>query len=93
MADFISINEAASSGVDRIRLDRWANKYDHIQFDIIDGRPGPWFKLWSPLNEAMGQKNPQLILVLQMGDLNDKCWRPYLRPAPDAPHTSGQHHG
>jgi hypothetical protein len=81
--NLISINEAAATGVDRIRLDVWANKHDHIQLDILDGRPGPWFKLWSPTNEPIGAKNPQTIFVTMMGDLDERCWRPYLRPVPD----------
>lgn len=81
MAEHISINEAIRTGVTKLRLDRWACPEDHIEIYIADqvkGWSGPWVKLWSPTNELIGQKNPQEMLITMIGDLDDKCWSPYL---------------
>lgn len=82
MTDLISIRDAAAQGVRNVRLDKWANPRDHIEIPILDdkGTIGPWFKLWSPANEVIGQKDPQQLLVTMMGDLDDKIWRPYVEP-------------
>ncbi len=76
----MSINEAVKTGVTKLRLDNWAYKEDYIEIHIADpikGWIGPWVKLWSPLNEIIGRKNPQEMLVTMLGDLDDKCWRIY----------------
>jgi hypothetical protein len=73
----MSINEMTKVGITKFRQVNWTNPDDHMEMNIIEGRPGPWFKLWSPVNELIGTKNPQTLLVTMMGDLNDKCWYPY----------------
>ena len=82
MTEHISINEAIKTGVTKLRLDHWANPDDHIEIHIVDkikGWIGPWVKLWSPINEPiLKQENPQKMLITTIGDLNDKCWSPYL---------------
>lgn len=79
MIELISIKEAANKGIKKIRLDKWANPHDYIEIPILDekGTIGPWFKLWSNTNEIIGQKNPQQISILMMGDLDEKIWSPY----------------
>jgi len=81
MSDLMSIREAAMLGRKRFRLDKWTNDYDHFEIDIIDGRPGPWVKLWSPLNRPVcEQENPQKMLITMLGDLDAKVWRNYVGP-------------
>lgn len=75
----ISIREAAKRGLNKIRLDKWSNPDDYIEFDIIDGAPGPWFRLYSPTNALIEMPNPQRLLVTMMGDLDKADWRPLPR--------------
>ena len=75
----ISIKQAAQRGFTKLRLDRWANPDDYIEIYIVDkeeGRLGPWAKLWSPTNEIVGNKNPHMMLWLELGGEDDECWRP-----------------
>jgi hypothetical protein len=72
----MSINEAVRRGYTKLRLDHWANPDDYMEFTIVVGTPGPWVKLWSPVNEIVGNKNPHLMLITMVGDLDDPCWRP-----------------
>lgn len=72
----ISINEAMRRGYTKLRLDKWSNPDDYMEFTIIDGKPGPWVSLWSPVNEVIGEPNPQKFIILMLGDLDDPCWRP-----------------
>ena len=81
MSELMSINEAAKLGRKRLRLDKWANDYDHIEIYITeDGLVGPWVKLWSPVNELIEQENPQTMLVTMIGDVEEQCWRNYVGP-------------
>ena len=81
--DLISINEAAAQGIDRVRMDVWANQEDHIKIDIIEGRPGPWGHLYSPVNERIGQENPKdFLLMPPLIDCDRKCFRPYQEAHP-----------
>jgi len=60
MSELMSVNEAAKMGRKRLRLDKWANDLDHFEIDIIDGKPGPWVKLWSPINVPVcEQRDPE----------------------------------
>lgn len=84
----ISINEAMRRGYSKLRLDHWANPDDYMEFHIHKGdvvgqplppeqwSPGPWVKLWSPTNEIVGNENPHLMMILEVGDPDDPCWRP-----------------
>lgn len=78
MPEMLSINEAIAKGIARLRLDNWASPKDHLEFYITgSGAPGPWVNLWSDDNEAIGQKNPQQILITTIGDLDATVWREY----------------
>ena len=78
MDRLISVNDARRGGVTKLRLDHWANPADHIEIYLTDARElGPWVKLWSPTNEAIGEKNPQQFLITMLGDLDAKSWRQY----------------
>lgn len=58
----LSINEAATKNILRLRKPIWANPNDYVRIDIIDRKPGPWLHFFSPLNESLcGQRNPQDI--------------------------------
>ena len=81
MSELMSINEAAKLGRTRMRFDKWANDYDHIEIYITsDGLVGPWVKLWSPINEKIEQENPQTYLITMLGDPDEKVWRNYVGP-------------
>lgn len=69
----ISINEAIDNDVTRIRMPKWANREDHLRLTIIDGKLGPWIELHSPLNEVLGEENPQQLLVTGF-DLDDPIY-------------------
>ncbi len=60
----ISINEAVTNGVTQIRKPIWANPSDYLKLDLMDGKLGPWLHLYSPLNELIGEPNPQDILCI-----------------------------
>jgi len=67
---------------ERVRATSAANPDDYMEFYIYEDpathekSAGPWVKLWSPVNEIVGNKNPHMMLILELGDLNDPCWRP-----------------
>ena len=82
-ADLISINEAASQGIDRVRKPIWANPLDHLKIDIFDGRSGPWLHLFRPFNKECNGRDPVDVLVLQF-DCNDSCYVVYTGPLPDS---------
>lgn len=73
----ISINEARRQGIRYIRMPHWAMASDHIELPILpDGALGPWFKLWSAINAAIGQENPVSVLCINMGDFDAQIWEP-----------------
>lgn len=59
----ISINQAAAQGITKLRMPKWANPADYLVIDIVDGKPGPWVHLYSPINEIAHGKNPMDILA------------------------------
>lgn len=85
----LSINEARIAGIERLRLARWANKDDHIKITIMkdpvsgENWLGPWWELWSPINEETNGRNPVKNLAVGpngLGDLDDPCWTIYVPP-------------
>lgn len=84
MTELISINQAAAEGIERVRRPAWANSFDHIKIDIIDGKPGPWLHLWCPINMMMSSRDPVDMLSFgrAAGDLNEKCFVPYTEALP-----------
>lgn len=81
----ISLNEAASRGIDRIRIPTWANKMDHLKIDIIDNKPGPWLHLFCPFNKACNGRDPVDTLWI-LGKINpdEYCYEIYQGPLPDS---------
>ena len=82
----LSINEAVKAGVTRLRLDRWANKDDHIKITITKDPEtgerclGVWYELWSPINESVNGRNPLTNLIvgeLGLGNLDTPVWTIY----------------
>jgi hypothetical protein len=85
MSDLISIADAAARGIERVRMTKWANDFDHFKIDIIDGEPGPWLHLYSPVNEVIGQSNPVDILWVAgplKVDIHERCFVPFTGDQP-----------
>jgi hypothetical protein len=90
----LSINEAVKAGVTKLRLAKWLNPADHIEITILKERPdgganclGPWWSLWSPMNETISGQNPIKNLVVGsvgLGDLDDAVWTIYVDAAPSS---------
>lgn len=83
----ISVNQAAAQGITRVRKPVWSNKFDHLQLDIVDGKPGPWLHLWSPFNKVCNGRDPIDICHLIssfVGSLDAECLEPYTGPLPDS---------
>jgi hypothetical protein len=76
----LTLHEAVRMGISKLRTSNWACAEDHILLDIItqDGHNyhGPLVHLYSPLNEVIGQPNPQDLLFL-MFDWDEDGWEPY----------------
>lgn len=78
----MDIKTAAAQGIERLRLPQWANSMDHIKIDIIDGRPGPWAKLYAPFNMECNGMDPVQVLSMQM-DYTD-AYVAYDGPLPES---------
>ena len=87
MSKLISITEAATLGVDRLRLPVWADKMDHLKLDIVDGKPGPWLHLFAPFNKKCNGRDP-VDFLWAMGamktDINFPEFEVYSGPLPDS---------
>lgn len=79
MAELLSINEAAARGIERVRKTAWANSFDHVKIDIIDGKPGPWLHVFAPFNRECNGRDPVSILL---EGPDDCCFVPYDGPLP-----------
>jgi hypothetical protein len=79
----ISINEAAEQGIERLRRTIWTMPEDHIKIDIVDGKPGIWTHLYSPLNKECNGRDPFDILCMQI-DYGERVWVPYQGPLSDS---------
>lgn len=73
----MTLTEAASKGIIRVRLDVWANKTDYIKIHLIDGMMGPWLELFSPTNKAIGQKNPQKLFAFDRVTMEANGFKEY----------------
>jgi hypothetical protein len=79
----VSIYEAAGKGIDRIRLERWANKFDHIRINITGKGIGIWVKLYAPFNLECNGRDPVAVLLTQF-DCDERIYVPYQGPLPDS---------
>ena len=85
MTELISINDAVKLGIERIRKPIWADQFDHVKIDIIDGQLGPWIHLFSPENKMFNGKDPIDIPTITDRFLaDDKDFVPYDGPLPDS---------
>jgi hypothetical protein len=84
--ELISLREAARRGVKRVRKPVWAHPFDHVDIDIINGKPGPWLHLWCPFNEECNRRDPvHLFLDSQfVGNIDAPAVLPYEGPPPDS---------
>lgn len=84
MENLISINEAAEKGIERLKKPIWKMEEDHIKIDIIDKKPGPWIKLYSPFNQECNGRDPVNIPFFEIDGLNEKEFLPYTGPLPES---------
>ena len=81
----ISINEAVRLGHQRLRKPIWANRFDHIKIDIIDGQIGPWVHYYAPFNKPCNGRDPVNILAIGHEALFDTAeFTIYDGPLPDS---------
>lgn len=82
----LCVAEAAAKGIERIRLSKWANPMDHLKIDIIEGRPGPWLHLYSPINVGCNGKDPVSFVWILMpdADIYEREYEAYSGPLPDS---------
>lgn len=76
----ISIRDAVTKGITKLRLPHWACPDDHVEIHIDrTGNLGPWVKLWSPLNEIISGHNPLefLTITFSKDELDETCWIQY----------------
>lgn len=79
----ISINDAVKMGHPRLRKPVWANKFDHLKIDIINGSLGPWLHLYAPFNQECNGRDPVDILVLsEMASFDSREFEIYDGPLP-----------
>lgn len=76
--ELISLNEAAAKGITKVRKPTWALPSDHIQLTIVGGKPGPWLKLFSVINEEINGRNP--VPFMMDGDPDAKIFLEYKEP-------------
>ncbi|MES1979595.1 MAG: hypothetical protein V4451_16255 [Pseudomonadota bacterium] len=79
----ISINQAAAQGIERVRLPVWKNQFNHLKIDVINGKPGPWTRLYSPMNKGLGNKEPVGMLFIIV-NYDAKDYLPYNGDLPDS---------
>lgn len=70
----ISIKQAAAQGIRKLRMPEWAGPEDYLLIDIVDGKPGPWAHLYSPVNQMINGRNP--VDILNLNGLDDECFEP-----------------
>ena len=87
MSNLISINEAAAQGIERLRLPKWANPFDHLLIAITDGRAKFWPHLYSPINLAVNGHDGVTYPAIDMGYTrlereiyDEKLWEVYTGP-------------
>jgi hypothetical protein len=79
-----TIGQAAANGIDRLRKPYWANLFEHIKIDIIEGnKPGPWLHFYSPMNKILLGRDPYDLLIMYEAR-HDETFEPYTGPLPDS---------
>lgn len=81
----ISLNEAASKGIERLRHPAWSTPMDHVQISIVDGKPAPWLRLYSPMNMRIFDRDPvELLATLNDTSFDVRNMLPYTGPLPES---------
>ena len=80
----ISMNDAASWGIERLRQPNWANPFDHFKIDIINGELGPWAHLYCPFNLECNGRDPVDVLIIEH-DPRELAYVPYAGPIAGSP--------
>ena len=85
-APLLCIAEAARKGIDRLRLPIWSTPMDHLKIDIVNGEPGPWGHLFSPINIGINGRDPVDFLWVIQGefDIYQRAYEAYAGPMPDS---------
>lgn len=73
----LSIKQAHSQGISRLRKPIWTNPMDHILCEF------PWIKLYCPANRWINGRDPVDVLFLELG-LDVPEYEPYSGPLPDS---------
>jgi hypothetical protein len=73
----LSINQARSQGISRLRKPIWANPMDHILCGF------PRIKLYCPANRSCNGRDPVDVLFQEL-DLDAQVYEPYSGPLPDS---------
>lgn len=67
----MSLSEAAAWGITHLRDPKWVNPMDHVEIAIIDGKVGPWVKLFCPDNKGLNGTDPvQYLSFSPPGPIN-----------------------
>ena len=82
----ISLNQAAAAGIRRVREPQWASRFDHFELDVVDERPGPWVRLFSPSNRCFNGRDPQTLFAqaAPIKPHDAPVFLPYRGPLPDS---------
>jgi len=79
----ISIRDAVSQGITRLRIPIWHNPYSHIKIDIMNSSLGPWVHLYEPFNEECNGRDPVSFLFTEI-NLQKHEYVEYFGPLPDS---------
>ena len=72
----MTINEALTLGIDKIRRKNWGPQ-EYVKLDLIKGSLGPWAHFYSPDNALAG--NPDCYNFFSKDlNWNDDYWEPYI---------------
>lgn len=82
-AAMLSIRDAVSKGITRLRKPMWANPCDHLKVDIYEGHLGPWIHLYAPFNLECNGRDPVSLLVIHV-DIDEPEYVEYHGPLPDS---------
>lgn len=67
--ELISLSEAASLGILRVRMPGWANHQDYIKIDVVNGNAGIWCHFYSPINKDTNGRNPIDTPTINLGGI------------------------
>lgn len=80
----ISIYEAAGKGIERLRMERWACRFDHLKITITDKGVGVWVKMYAPFNQECNGRDPVMLDIIQSLNPDERVFVPYTGPLPES---------